>query len=98
MLSGRKLDEDIAITYTGLRPGEKLYEELFYDTEKKKTTPHEKIFLAKHANTNEGKLAQRIDDFIESHTTNEISDIADAMYDFLNELEDKDTNINRSKT
>jgi len=45
-LSGKKPDEDIEIKYTGLRPGEKLYEELFHDTEKLDGTTHPKILLA----------------------------------------------------
>ena len=38
---------DIAISYTGLRPGEKLYEELLNDGENVQTTYHEKIMIAK---------------------------------------------------
>jgi FlaA1/EpsC-like NDP-sugar epimerase len=47
-LSGNKPGEDIEIVYTGLRPGEKLFEELFHEKEKLVGTQHEKIFLAKH--------------------------------------------------
>ena len=47
-LSGRNLNKDIKITYTGLRPGEKLYEELFYENENRKETEHVKILLANH--------------------------------------------------
>jgi FlaA1/EpsC-like NDP-sugar epimerase len=43
-LSGKIPREDIAIQYIGLRPGEKLYEELFYETELSAKTEHEKIF------------------------------------------------------
>ncbi len=45
-LSGKKLGEDIKIVYTGLRPGEKLYEELFHDAEKLAETGYPKIMLA----------------------------------------------------
>ncbi|MDP1574189.1 MAG: nucleoside-diphosphate sugar epimerase/dehydratase [Coxiellaceae bacterium] len=47
-LAGKKLDEDIKIVYTGLRPGEKLYEELFYSRENVINTKHQKIFLAEN--------------------------------------------------
>lgn len=47
-LSGKKVDEDIAITYTGLRPGEKLYEELFHEKEDITSTGHSKIMLSGH--------------------------------------------------
>ena len=45
-LAGKEPGRDINIQYTGLRPGEKLYEELFHETEKLEETPHEKLFKA----------------------------------------------------
>jgi FlaA1/EpsC-like NDP-sugar epimerase len=47
-LSGLVEGRDIAITYTGLRPGEKLYEELYDAGEVQLPTPHPKIFCARH--------------------------------------------------
>ena len=46
-LSGLRLEKDIQITYTGLRPGEKLYEELLSDKERTVATYHPKIQIAK---------------------------------------------------
>lgn len=46
-LSGFKPDVDIKIEYTGLRPGEKLYEELLLAEEGIKTTSHPNIFVGK---------------------------------------------------
>lgn len=45
-LSGKQPGVDIQIVYTGLRPGEKLFEELFHELEPYEQTQHEKIFLA----------------------------------------------------
>jgi FlaA1/EpsC-like NDP-sugar epimerase len=46
VLSGLVPDQDIHIVYTGLRPGEKLFEELFEDTEQVEATLHPKIHRA----------------------------------------------------
>ncbi|OBP56498.1 capsule biosynthesis protein CapD [Riemerella anatipestifer] len=46
-LSGLEPDVDIKIVYTGLRPGEKLYEELLSDDTKTLPTHHEKIMISK---------------------------------------------------
>ncbi len=45
-LSGLRVDDDIEIAITGLRPGEKLYEELYSDQEQHRPTNHEKIMTA----------------------------------------------------
>lgn len=45
-LAGLKPHEDIEIVYTGLRPGEKMYEELFHPSESSLKTDHEGILLA----------------------------------------------------
>jgi len=47
MLSGKELNKDIEIVFTGLRDGEKLYEELLNDQENTIPTHNEKILKAK---------------------------------------------------
>ena len=46
-LAGFEVDKEIHIEYTGLRPGEKLYEEVLSNSENTLPTPHEKIRIAK---------------------------------------------------
>ena len=45
ILSGKEPGKDIEITFTGIRPGEKLYEELITASEEVATTRHEKIMV-----------------------------------------------------
>jgi len=44
-------EDDIEIVFTGLRPGEKLYEELYFDDEQRVPTSHPKVFCALHRPT-----------------------------------------------
>lgn len=60
-LAGKKLGEDIEIVYTGLRSGEKLYEELFLPNEVLSKTPHEKILQAKAQSYNWVWLSEILD-------------------------------------
>jgi FlaA1/EpsC-like NDP-sugar epimerase len=48
-LAGKEPGRDVEIVYTGLRPGEKLFEELFHEDESYAKTAHEKIFLSRGA-------------------------------------------------
>lgn len=60
-LSGLQPDVDIKIEITGLRPGEKLYEEILMSEEGLTTTEHHKIFIAKPSNINMEKIESKLD-------------------------------------
>lgn len=59
-LSGQSEDQ-ISIIYTGLRPGEKLYEELLSDDEQTRATHHPKVRIARARTVDEGWLADILD-------------------------------------
>ena len=63
-LSGLQ-EDDIAIEFSGLRPGEKLYEELLADDETTQLTPHQKLRIATVKTVDEAWVAQLMD-WIES--------------------------------
>ncbi len=65
-LSGLQPGEDIEIVYTGLRPGEKLYEELLLDEEGALPTHHEKICVANSSPPCRDLLLEKLDRLIES--------------------------------
>ena len=64
-LSGLIPNQDIAIEFSGLRPGEKLYEELLNDSENTLPTHHEKIMVAKTREYNFEAISQDIEKLIE---------------------------------
>lgn len=64
-LSGLQLGKDIQIAFTGLRPGEKLYEELLANKENTIPTPHPQIMVAKVREYNHDEANSKIDEFIE---------------------------------
>ncbi|WP_037355927.1 polysaccharide biosynthesis protein [Schleiferia thermophila] len=59
-LSGLTLGKDIEIVFTGLRPGEKLYEELLADKENNLPTHHPKILKAKNAGVDSELLGYQL--------------------------------------
>ena len=65
-LSGLEPEKDIKIIYTGLRPGEKLYEELLTDGEEITSTLHEKIKVAGAERIDWQALLVKIEHLIES--------------------------------
>lgn len=64
-LSGLEPDKDIEIKYTGLRPGEKLMEELLTKKENTLPTYHEKIFIAKQEDVNPQDVEKSISELAE---------------------------------
>ncbi|MBQ0036860.1 MAG: polysaccharide biosynthesis protein [Firmicutes bacterium] len=70
-LSGLKPDEDIEIEYTGLRPGEKLYEEKLMAAEGNLKTDNDLIYIAKPLDIDEDKFLQDIKELYEVACDNE---------------------------
>ena len=74
-LAGLVPEKDISIEIVGLRPGEKLYEELLNDTSKTLTTHHSKIMIAEEINENFDQLTRHVQELIliaESYREQEI--------------------------
>lgn len=63
-LSGFEPDKDIEIKITGLRPGEKLYEELLMNEEGLENTTHEKIFIGRPAYFDIREIKEKIHNLI----------------------------------
>jgi FlaA1/EpsC-like NDP-sugar epimerase len=59
-LSGMQLGRDIDIVYSGVRPGEKLYEELFLGSEDFHRTGHPQIFAAAHEDRAEAQALEQV--------------------------------------
>jgi FlaA1/EpsC-like NDP-sugar epimerase len=61
-LCGLEVDRDIEIKFTGMRPGEKLYEEMFFHEENASPTDHPKVLRAKKTGIPDGlmKLVERL--------------------------------------
>lgn len=59
-LSGYKVDEDIKIEFTGLRPGEKLYEELLMDEEGLENTANKLIYIGKPIELDEDEFFKQL--------------------------------------
>ncbi len=69
-MKGYKPNEDIMIEVTGLRPGEKLYEELLMDEEGLTKTANEKIFVGHPISMDESEFFEQLDDLIALSATN----------------------------
>jgi FlaA1/EpsC-like NDP-sugar epimerase len=63
-LSGLQPGRDIAIEFTGLRPGERLREELFHEDEQLEATQHAKILLAMHRPVQAEAIEEALNDCI----------------------------------
>jgi FlaA1/EpsC-like NDP-sugar epimerase len=61
-LSGLRVNDDIEIVFTGMRPGEKIYEELLTANENLVNTPFEKIRIQRNDNYDPDRMEQFLHD------------------------------------
>ncbi len=85
-LSGLTEGRDIKITYTGLRPGEKLYEELLASAENTLPTHHPQILIGKVKQYNFEEITQKIETLITLFNSQNNTDIVTAMKDLVPEF------------
>ena len=75
VLSGLRPEVDIDIVYTGIRPGEKLFEELYLEAENAESTSHSKILVARHKPIDVSMFAAMVDEMrlaVERHDGEEV--------------------------
>ncbi len=99
-LSGLVPNKDIIIEYTGLRPGEKMYEELFYGNEIREKTSHNKILLAKHPEIESNNIENKINEIIDSvdkFDNDKLKTLLKSLAPSIEEKEDNIISINQQK-
>ena len=85
-LSGLVENRDIKIVFTGLRPGEKLYEELLASAENTLPTHHPQILIGKVKQYNFEEINQKIESLISLFDTQNNAHIVAAMKDLVPEF------------
>ena len=82
-LSGFEPNKDIEIKITGLRAGEKLYEELLMDEEGLTYTKHEKIFIGKPTFTNLSELENKLKELSEIVKKNDVDNLINKIVEIV---------------
>ena len=92
-LAGLKPDVDIKIEEIGLRPGEKLYEELLNDKEKTTATVNKKIMIAKVRKYDYEDVCAAIDNIIDLASKGDIHNMVYAMKEFVPEYKSQQSSF-----
>jgi len=91
-LSGFEPDKDIPIVFTGVRPGEKLFEEILTAEEGTLATQNQKIFMAKLSEVNENKLNQGLESLREAVKKSNRKEIVNILKQLIPSYQPNDTN------
>lgn len=75
--------KDVPIVFTGLRPGEKLFEELLMDEEGLKSTENEKIFIGNHINIESEELLSKLDNLRQAAESNDSKKTVELLADLV---------------
>lgn len=91
-LSGFEPDKDIPIVFTGVRPGEKLFEEILTAEEGTLATQNQKIFMAKLSEADEEKLNQGLESLREAVKKANRKEIVNILKQLIPSYQPNDTN------
>lgn len=90
-LAGFEVNKDIKIEFTGLRPGEKLYEEVLNNEENTSETTHEKIRIAHVRSYDYDTIADYVDKLHDMALNVEITDMVRMMKDIVPEFKSRNS-------
>jgi FlaA1/EpsC-like NDP-sugar epimerase len=95
-LAGKQPGRDVAIVYTGLRPGEKLHETLFHADERYRPTQHPKILQAEPRKVPTAQVFDQIASFTDACARYDLVELAKLLRDAVPEFEPLDAREIRS--
>ncbi|MEA3467250.1 MAG: polysaccharide biosynthesis protein, partial [Thermodesulfobacteriota bacterium] len=87
-LSGLRVNDDIEITYTGLRPGEKLFEEVLHESEDLQQTSHEKLLLASSRQVDWNWLTAELDKLQQAATSRNVDVLKEHLRNIVPEYQE----------
>jgi len=90
-LSGFEPDKDIPVVFTGIRPGEKLFEEILTAEEGTIATQNQKIFMAKLSRVDENKLNQVLENLREAVKKSNREEIVNILKQLIPSYQPDDT-------
>ena len=90
-IAGLEPERDIKIVYTGLRPGEKLYEELLNDGESTMPTYHEKIKISKVIDYAHAQVISDIEHLLSLNKQNDVIAVVNKMKEIVPEFISKNS-------
>ena len=92
-LSGLVPGEDVEIVYTGLRPGEKLYEEILHESENLQPTSHPKLLLARSRQVDLDWLLAELQNLQKAATSRQVDTLKSHLQNIVPEFQVQGENV-----